>query len=126
MKRDSMKALCAMLLLIPFAAAAANLDCSIKASKLASQADMSNMAKVSADAAKTAALGAVNAPGAAITKGGLEVENGCLVYSYDIKVPGKSGIEEVIVDAGNGKVLKTEHESSMGETARKAMEGMKK
>jgi uncharacterized membrane protein YkoI len=61
--------------------------------------------------------------GAAITKGGLEVENGCLVYSYDVKVPGKSGFEEVIVDAGSGKVLKTEHENSTGETARKRWRG---
>jgi len=121
-----MKALVALALLIPFSAGAADLDCSTKASKLATKADMANMAKVSADAAKTAALSAVNAKGAAITKGGLEVENGCLVYSYDIKVPGKSGIDEVIVDAGNAKVLKTEHESAIGETARKAMEGVKK
>ena len=76
--------------------------------------------------AKKTALGAVNASGAAITKGGLEVEDGCLVYSYDIKIPGKNGIEEVIIDAGSGKVLKTEHEGSVKEALEKSVDTMKK
>ena len=41
-------------------------------------------------------------PGSA--KGGLGVEDGCLVYAYDIMLPGRPA-EEVIVDAGTGKVL---------------------
>jgi hypothetical protein len=44
--------------------------------------------------------------------GELEVEDGCLVYSYDVKVPGKMGTEEVYVDAGTGKVLKSFHEAA--------------
>ena len=54
-----------------------------------------------------------------VEAGGLEVEEGCLVYSYDIKVPGKSGVDEVIVDAGTGAVLKVEHESAVKEAAEK-------
>ena len=41
----------------------------------------------------------------------LERENGRLLYSYDFKVPGKSGIDEVNVDAKTGKVLRKVHES---------------
>lgn len=40
----------------------------------------------------------------------LEREKGHLMYSYDFKVPGKSGIDEVNVDAMTGKVLHVAHE----------------
>ncbi|MEP7276411.1 MAG: PepSY domain-containing protein [Betaproteobacteria bacterium] len=82
-----------------------------KSARLASKVKMEGMAKVAVQDAQQTAVAKVNAPGAAIAKGGLEVEDGCLVYSFDVKVPGKSGVEEVIIDAGNGKVLKTEHEN---------------
>ncbi len=36
---------------------------------------------------------------------------GRLIYSYDIKVAGKPGIEEVHVDAMTGAVIATEHEN---------------
>jgi uncharacterized membrane protein YkoI len=121
-----MKALTVFAFLIPFAASAADFDCSVKASTTASKADLSAMAKVSVDAAKKSALDRVNAPGASVTKSELEVEHGCLVYSYDISVPGSTGVQEVIVDAGSGKVLKTEHESAAKEAAEKTMDKMKK
>ena len=40
----------------------------------------------------------------------LEREHGRLIYSYDIEVPGKSGIDEVNVDAMTGKVIAKTHE----------------
>jgi uncharacterized membrane protein YkoI len=41
----------------------------------------------------------------------LEVEDGCLVYSFDIAVAGDSkGKHEIEVDAGNGRILKTDHD----------------
>ena len=40
----------------------------------------------------------------------LEREHGHLIYSYDIQVPGKSGIDEVNVDAMTGKVIAKTHE----------------
>ena len=45
----------------------------------------------------------------------LERENGKLMYSYDFKVPGKTGIDEVNVDAMTGKVLAMGHESPAAE-----------
>ena len=45
----------------------------------------------------------------------LERENGKLLYSYDIKTPGKSGIDEVHVDAMTGKVVEFVHESPSAE-----------
>lgn len=46
-----------------------------------------------------------------MTEAELEAENGCLVYSFDVRVAGRSGIDEVLVDAGSGKVLQRHHES---------------
>lgn len=42
----------------------------------------------------------------------LERENGHLQYSYDIATPGKSGVDEVNVDALTGAVIGVSHESA--------------
>jgi uncharacterized membrane protein YkoI len=105
-------------LLLPLGALAKDLDCSVKAKRF--DADTRAMARTSeADARKTA-LDKIAASGASISSGGLEVEDGCLVYTYDVKVPGRGGVEEVIIDAGTGKVLAVEHESAAKEAAEKA------
>jgi len=67
-------------------ASADKLACSIKASKGAT--DLQKMTKVSKQAAEKSALAKV---AGTVSKGELEVEDGCLVYSFDIKVAGKSG-----------------------------------
>src|SRR5437764_983146 len=41
----------------------------------------------------------------------LEREKGKIIYSYDIKTAGKSGIDEVNVDAMTGKIVGFTHES---------------
>jgi uncharacterized membrane protein YkoI len=109
--------LAALVLIAPTIAGAKDLPCSIKAAQL--DAETKAMAKFpEADARKTA-LAQIQVPGASISGGGLEVEDGCLLYTYDIKVPGRRGVEEVVIDAGNGKVLLVEHESPAQETAEK-------
>lgn len=50
-------------------------------------------------------------PGGTISAAELEEEDGRLIYSFEIKVAGKSGEEEVHVDARTGEVVKQEHES---------------
>ena len=45
----------------------------------------------------------------------LERENGKLMFSYDIKTTGKSGIDEVNVDAITGKIIGFGHESAATE-----------
>jgi uncharacterized membrane protein YkoI len=52
----------------------------------------------------------------------LEREKGKLMYSYDMKVPGKSGIDEVNVDAVTGKVIGYSHESAAAEAKEAAEE----
>lgn len=66
-------------------------------------------AKVTPEAATATALAKV--PGGHVTKGELEEEDGKLIYSFDIKVAGQRGIEEVHVDALTGAIIKTEHEA---------------
>jgi hypothetical protein len=61
-------AICAAL---PFTAAAADMNCSIKAKKTTSKADLTAMAKVKDDAARKTAIDKVGA-GATVAKGGLE------------------------------------------------------
>jgi uncharacterized membrane protein YkoI len=72
-----------------------------------------------ADAAK-AALAKI--PQGHIKSVELETENGRLIYSYAIKVPSKSGIEEVNVNAKTGAVVNTEHEDAGSEAREAAQE----
>lgn len=77
-------------------------------------------AKVSeADAAHTALA---RVPKGRIQAVELENENGVLLYSYEIKVPGRSGVEEVNVDAKTGAVRSVEHESPAKEKKEAAQE----
>ena len=68
--------------------------------------------EVSMAKARTAALARV--PGQ-IRSGELETENGKLLYSFDIKRPHRSGVEEVQVDAHTGAILSVTHESAQSE-----------
>jgi uncharacterized membrane protein YkoI len=49
-------------------------------------------------------------PGGTIAEAELEEEDGRLIYSFEIKVTGKSGKDEVHVDATTGEVVKQERE----------------
>lgn len=81
-------------------------------------------AKIEESAAAKTALAKV--PKGTIEGVELEREKGKLMYSYDIKVPGKSGIEEVNIDATTGKVLAHEHESAAAEKKEAAAEAKEK
>ena len=52
----------------------------------------------------------------------LENEGGKLIYSYELKVGRRSGVEEVNVDARTGKVVNTEHETAKSEAKEAAQE----
>jgi uncharacterized membrane protein YkoI len=75
-------------------------------------------AKVTEKAARATALAQV--PGGKVTKHELERENGKLLYSYDIATKGKTGIDEVQVDAVTGTVLSNKHETPAMEKAEAA------
>lgn len=64
--------------------------------------------KVPDRAARASALARV--PGGKIVGAELEEEDGTLIYSYDVRVAGQKGVQEVHVDAISGKVKSVEHE----------------
>jgi uncharacterized membrane protein YkoI len=66
-------------------------------------------AKITEDSARALALAKV--PHATIKEVELEQEHGALVWSFDLVVAGKPGIEEVNVDALTGKIVSVEHEA---------------
>lgn len=66
-------------------------------------------AKITKEAARKTALEKV--PGGKVRESELEMENGKLVWSFDLKVKGKSGVDEVLVDAITGDVVSVEHET---------------
>ncbi|MEO7711926.1 MAG: PepSY domain-containing protein [Gemmatimonadaceae bacterium] len=72
-------------------------------------------AKVSSSTARATALALV--PKGKVKSGELERENGRLIYSFDIATKGKSGIDEVQVDAITGTVLSNTHETPAMEKA---------
>ena len=117
----------AVLVALPFAASAATGTfkdkCSMKADKLTKKSELQKMAKISPDEAKKIAMG--NAPGASIVKGGIETEDGCLIYSYHVKNAGDKGQTEVFVDAGNGMVLGKEQEGAVRAAAEKPVDKTK-
>ena len=99
-------------------------DCSTKASHLTKKTELMKAAKVSEADAKKTAMGTAG-EGASIVKGGIEVESGCLVYSYHVRAKGHKDQTEVFVDAGTGAILKQEHESALRAAAEKPIDKTK-
>jgi len=73
------------------------------------KAGMLKLAKVTPEAATATVLAKV--PGGTIRTGEIEKEDGKLIYTFIVKVAGKSGVEEVNVDALTGKIVAVEHEA---------------
>ena len=85
-----------------------------------SQTALRKEAKIAQRDARKTALAAV--PGGKVQSHELDRENGKLIYSYDIKVAGKSGVEEVNVDALTGEIVAHEHEDAKAEAKEKKAE----
>jgi hypothetical protein len=95
--------------------------CTIHPKKGASSAQLKSLARISElDARKTALASLKDGAGATVKESELEVERGCLVWSFDIAQVGRRGIQEVQVDAGDGNVHSSQHEGPKAEAADKA------
>ncbi len=110
--------------LAAFTSAAAHpATCSIHPAKGTSDQALGKLAKVTKEAAQATALGAVkNANTATVASAELEAEDGCLIWSFDVKQANVRGIQEVTVDAGTGKVLSSSHETPRDEKVEKVQE----
>lgn len=76
------------------------------------------MARVSAKDAEARAVASV-APNTvtSIISSGVEIVNGCLAWPLDLRFASKGGVTEVVVDAGDGKILSSEYEPPAGGAA---------
>jgi uncharacterized membrane protein YkoI len=89
-----------------------------------SQSALQKEAKISEETARATALKEV--PNGTVKSSELEREKGKLIYSYDITVPGKSGVEEVNVNAKTGAVVAKSHESPKTEKKEAVQEAKEK
>jgi len=89
-----------------------------------SQAALQREAKISEAAARVTALKEVS--NGTVKAEEIERENGKLIYSYDITVPGKSGIDEVNVNAITGAVVGKSHEGANSEKKEALQEAKEK
>jgi hypothetical protein len=95
--------------------------CSIHPKSGSKKDELAALATITRSDAQKAALASFkDSSKATIKEMELETEHGCLVYSFDIAVAGRSGIQEVQVDAGNGRLLSSKHENAKTEAAEKA------
>ena len=86
--------------------------CSIHPAKGMSGSQLAALAQVTrAEAEKTAVAKIGGKENVSIVGAELESENGCLIWTFDLRVAGKSGVQEVHIDAGNGNVLSVKHEN---------------
>ena len=83
--------------------------------KTETQAELQKEAKMTMADARTMALREV--PNSKVQAGEIEREGGKLIYSFDMKVAHKSGINEVNIDAMTGKLVSKKHESPKAEKA---------
>lgn len=68
---------------------------------------------VSMQAARARALALV--PNGTIRSAELEREHGRLIYSFDIEIPRRAGIEEIQISATDGRLVSRTHESPADE-----------
>lgn len=116
MRRAPLSAL-AVLLLAAAPAFAQKPECSIRAPRGASESDLRRLARVSVKDAEAKAVASV-APDRvnSIISGDVDVVDGCLAWTFLLRFANKGGVSEVVVDAGDGKILSAEYEPPKGAT----------
>lgn len=95
-----------------------------KVKKAETQAELQKEAKISEATARATAL--KEFPNGTVKSSELERENGKLIYSYDITVPGKTGIDEVNVNAIDGSIVAKQHETPKSEKKEAVKEAKEK
>jgi len=86
--------------------------CSIRPPRGTSAEDLARLAKITAADARNRATAAV-APlrVTAVISSDVEVNEGCLVWPMDLRLLDRKGVQEVLIDAGDGKVLSSKFEA---------------
>lgn len=104
----------AVLASIPIAAGAADGalkgKCSTQAAATERKSELIAQAKVAPVEAQKIALESAKA--GKVVRGGIGLEDGCLVYTFRVKNEGDKDETKVLVDAGDGKVLAKDKEGA--------------
>lgn len=108
----------AVLLVLSVPAPAQKPECSVKAPRGASEAELRRLTKVSVKEAEAKAIASV-APDKvnSIVSGDVDVLDGCLAWTFLLRFSNKGGVTEVSVDAGDGKILSSVYEPPKGASA---------
>ncbi|HEY3350547.1 MAG TPA: SgcJ/EcaC family oxidoreductase [Thermoanaerobaculia bacterium] len=93
-------------------------ECSIKAPRGATEADLRRLVKVPVKEAEAKAIASV-APDKvnSIVSGDVDVLDGCLAWTFLLRFSNRGGVTEVSVDAGDGKILSSVYEPPKGASA---------
>lgn len=93
-------------------------ECSIKAPRGATEADLKRLVKVDVKDAEAKAVASV-APDRvnSIISGDVDVLDGCVAWTFLLRFSNKGGVTEVSVDAGDGKILSSVYEPPKGAPA---------
>jgi hypothetical protein len=84
------------------------------------------LARARVEPQAAAAIAQTKLPKAREVSAELEEENGRLIYTFDFKTKGKSGTDEVNVDATTGEITAVEHESPSAEAKESAADAKKR
>ncbi|MFZ6760507.1 PepSY domain-containing protein [Undibacterium sp. Ji50W] len=110
----------ALIAVFSLVAGAAQAECSAKVNGTLTNKEMKKMAKVSmADAQATALKLIGKADLKKVMSRELEVEENCLVYSFDLQLKSAEGSEEIMIDAVSGQVISQKHETPEQEAQEK-------
>ncbi len=84
-------------------------ECSIHPPRNASSAELGRLVRISQETAGKAAVESLapQKPGDVISSD-VESFEGCLAWPFTIRLPQKKGLQEIFVDAGDGKVIRSE------------------
>lgn len=101
-------------------------NCVAKVTTKLNLEEMKAMSKISMAEAQTIAVNAVGKKRLQkIQSSELEVEDACLIYSFDIKLKNKTGISEIAIDAVSGMIISKKHETPKQEALEKVADQKK-
>jgi hypothetical protein len=84
-------------------------ECSIHPPRKASSEDLSRLVRVSQEeAGKTAVASLAPLKPGDVISSDVEPYEGCLVWPFTLRLPARKGVQEIFVDAGDGKVVWSE------------------
>jgi hypothetical protein len=91
-------------------------SCTIHPKAGATDEELARLATVSRTDAERIAVAKIQRHVAvSVISAELETEHGCLLWSFDLRLAGSSGIREVQLDAGDGRILSVKREINQQE-----------